>query len=240
MKRAGCLLGVAILLYSCSRFSRPELDPDSEAFYSTARLIMSKEESRIFTHLPDRQAREEFIQEFWEKRDPDPDTEENEFRQEFNRRVEYADQRFLEGIPGWKTDRGRIYIYFGEPDEIDRYPALNRADVKGIQIWYYYHYEFALRFVDDKGTGTYRFDPYYGIAGNFFEAVRKVKLGMLPRPDQGFRDRYADFKAVFSQRDQAVTVTFPLELSSGAYFLDITITGSGLVRTRKIFEFSVK
>ena len=180
MKRAGCLLGVVILLYSCSRFSRPELDPDSEAFYSTARLIMSKEESRIFTHLPDRQAREEFIQEFWEKRDPDPDTEENEFRQEFDRRVEYADQRFLEGIPGWKTDRGRIYRYFGEPDEIDRYPVLNRADVKGIQIWYYYHYEFALRFVDrrDRGRASQRGTESHG-------RVRIAGFGQLSDLDAG-------------------------------------------------------
>ena len=82
------LLIVVVALSGCSSGPRIKLDPESRLFFETARLVMTKEESRIFTHLPDKPARDEFIQEFWEKRDPDLDTEENEFQQEFYRRVQ--------------------------------------------------------------------------------------------------------------------------------------------------------
>jgi len=194
---------------ACSLSPRPALDPDSRDFYETARLVMTKEESRIFTHLPDAASRQEFIRDFWDKRDPDPDTEVNEFKREFDRRVEYASERFREGIPGWKTDRGRIYVYFGEPDKIDRYPVLDQPDVKGIQIWYYYTLQFAIRFVDRTGTGTYTFDPYYGIAGDFFQAVERVKLGMLPGLDQRFQNRYIDFEAEYDPSADMVRIVIP-------------------------------
>ena len=67
--------------------------------------------------------REQFIEQFWLRRDPTPDTEENEFKEEHYRRIAYANEHFASGIPGWKTDRGRIYITFGPPDEIEAHSS---------------------------------------------------------------------------------------------------------------------
>jgi len=66
--------------------------------------------------------REQFIEQFWLRRDPTPDTVENEFKEEHYRRIAYANERYASGIPGWKTDRGRIYITYGPPDEIESHP----------------------------------------------------------------------------------------------------------------------
>ena len=63
--------------------------------------------------------REQFIEAFWQRRDPTPDTVENEFKEEHYRRIAYANERFSSGIPGWRTDRGRIYIMWGKPDQLE-------------------------------------------------------------------------------------------------------------------------
>ncbi len=126
---------VALILMSCGISGKVALDPESRNFYETARLIMTKEEKDIFNHLPDRESRQEFIRDFWAKRDPDSDTEENEFKEEFYGRIEYANRYFREGIPGWKTDRGRIFIYLGPPDKIDQRLFINNPSVKGL-IWF--------------------------------------------------------------------------------------------------------
>jgi GWxTD domain-containing protein len=81
--------------------------------------IITDEERKAFKRLSTDDERENFIESFWLRRDPTPDTEENEFKEEHYRRIAYANERFASGIPGWKTDRGRIYIVYGPPDEID-------------------------------------------------------------------------------------------------------------------------
>ncbi len=81
--------------------------------------IITDEERKAFKRLSTDDERENFIEQFWLRRDPTPDTEENEFKEEHYRRIAYANERFASGIPGWKTDRGRIYIVYGPPDEID-------------------------------------------------------------------------------------------------------------------------
>ena len=85
--------------------------------------IISDEEKKAFKTLQTDEEREQFIEQFWLRRDPTPDTEENEFREEHYRRIAYANDRFASGIPGWKTDRGRIYIKYGPPDEIESHPS---------------------------------------------------------------------------------------------------------------------
>ena len=67
--------------------------------------------------------REQFIEQFWLRRDPTPDTVENEYKEEHYRRIAYANDHYASGIPGWKTDRGRIYIMYGPPDEIESHPS---------------------------------------------------------------------------------------------------------------------
>src|SRR5580658_9249310 len=81
--------------------------------------IITDEERKAFKRLSTSDEKEEFIEQFWLRRDPTPDTEENEYKEEHYRRIAYANERFASGIPGWKTDRGRIYIVYGPPDEID-------------------------------------------------------------------------------------------------------------------------
>jgi GWxTD domain-containing protein len=81
--------------------------------------IITDEERKAFKRLSTNDEKEEFIEQFWLRRDPTPDTEENEFKEEHYRRIAYANERFASGIPGWKTDRGRMYIMYGPPDEID-------------------------------------------------------------------------------------------------------------------------
>ena len=87
------------------------------------RWIISDEERATFKQLSNEEEREQFIEAFWQRRDPTPDTAENEFKDEHYRRIAYANEHFAAGIPGWKTDRGKIYIMYGPADEIESHPA---------------------------------------------------------------------------------------------------------------------
>ncbi len=84
--------------------------------------IISDQERAAFKQLSNDEERDNFIEAFWQRRDPTPDTEENEFKEEHYRRIAYANEHYAAGIPGWKTDRGRIYIMYGPPDEIECAP----------------------------------------------------------------------------------------------------------------------
>src|SRR5579864_2491135 len=85
--------------------------------------IITDEEKKSFKGLKTDDERENFIESFWLRRDPTPDTEENEFREEHYRRIAYANEHYASGIPGWKTDRGRVYIEYGAADEVESHPA---------------------------------------------------------------------------------------------------------------------
>ena len=87
------------------------------------RWIITDEEQKAFKMLSNDEERDQFIEAFWQRRDPTPDTVENEFKEEHYRRIAYANEHFAAGIPGWKTDRGRIYIMYGAPDEIEAHPS---------------------------------------------------------------------------------------------------------------------
>lgn len=87
------------------------------------RWIITDEEKSAFRQLSNDEERDNFIEAFWARRDPTPDTEENEFKEEHYRRIAYANEHFAAGIPGWKTDRGRIYIIYGPADEVDSHPS---------------------------------------------------------------------------------------------------------------------
>ena len=85
--------------------------------------IITDEERAAFKQLSNDEERDNFIEAFWQRRDPTPDTEENEFKEEHYQRIAYANEHFAAGVPGWRTDRGRIYIVFGKPDEIESHPS---------------------------------------------------------------------------------------------------------------------
>ena len=84
--------------------------------------IITDEERKAFKKFATDDEREKFIEEFWRRRDPDPDTDENEFKEEYYERIAYANEHFTSGVPGWKTDRGRIWIMYGKPDETETHP----------------------------------------------------------------------------------------------------------------------
>src|SRR5205823_2809102 len=85
--------------------------------------IITDEERGAFKQLSNDEERDSFIEAFWQRRDPTPDTVENEFKEEHYRRMAYANEHFPAGIPGWKTDRGKMYIMYGPPDEIESHPS---------------------------------------------------------------------------------------------------------------------
>ncbi|MGA9798291.1 MAG: GWxTD domain-containing protein [Terriglobales bacterium] len=87
------------------------------------RWIITDEEQKAFKLLSNDEERDQFIEAFWQRRDPTPDTVENEFKEEHYRRMEYANEHFAAGIPGWKSDRGRIYIMYGPADEVESHPS---------------------------------------------------------------------------------------------------------------------
>jgi GWxTD domain-containing protein len=135
--------------------------------------IISDEERKAFKKLATDDEREQFIGEFWRRRDPDPDTDENEFKEEYYERIAYANEHFASGIPGWKSDRGRIWIMYGKPDERETHPMggqYDRPSYEGggststypFETWFYRHLAgvgsgVEIEFVDPTGTGEYRF-----------------------------------------------------------------------------------
>jgi len=98
------------------KFYRKWLDED-------VRWIISDEEKSAFKQLSNDEERDAFIENFWLRRDPTPDTAENEYKEEHFRRIAYANEHFAAGVPGWRTDRGRIYIMYGKADEIESHPS---------------------------------------------------------------------------------------------------------------------
>jgi GWxTD domain-containing protein len=97
--------------------------------------------------------REQLFKDFWKKRDPTKDTEENELMDEYYRRVEYANEKFSTNRAGWESDRGRIYILYGEPTDIERHPF--EADSRPYEVWYYSSIARRFVFVDYTGFGDY-------------------------------------------------------------------------------------
>lgn len=198
-----------LIALSCTVYKTSQLDPQSLEFFSTARFIMTDEEKEIFTRLQDPKSREEFIQEFWEKRDPDPFTEENEAKHEFNNRVETVNHYFKEGTgPGWKTDRGRIYLLLGPPDKKIQQPFLDLPDMKARIIWAYYKYRMAIVFVDRNGTGDFRINNY---PVKLLMALEREKL--LFSIKQGEED--VDFQVEFNNDQQEITIHIP---ASGLFY----------------------
>jgi GWxTD domain-containing protein len=187
------VISSVILLAGCASRPKANLTPEEEDFLSKVRYIISGKERKIFLELPASE-REKFIQEFWEKRDPDPTTEENEYKEEYFARIDEANRLFSrEGRPGWLTDRGQIYILFGPPTEIKRqtggYMDSNRTIYRDAIIWYYQN--FPVIFVDRRGNGEFELtyldlEHLDMIAGAISRLEEKEKK--RASPDQVFFD----------------------------------------------------
>src|SRR5947207_3034125 len=134
--------------------------------------IITDEERKAFKALKTDEERDQFIEQFWLRRDPDPDTPENEYKDHYFERIQYANEKFSSGIPGWRPDRGRIYMMFGKPDELESHPsggAYERPSWEGggststfpFETWRYRYLEgigsdIEIEFVDPSGSGEYR------------------------------------------------------------------------------------
>ncbi|HSR68042.1 MAG TPA: GWxTD domain-containing protein [Acidobacteriota bacterium] len=134
--------------------------------------IITQAERDVFEKLVTDEERDQFIEQFWRRRDPDMRTPNNEFKEEHYRRVAYANERFASGVPGWKTDRGRIYIIHGEPVEIEKHysgESYQRPSHEGggftsvvpFEIWRYHYIEglgpdVEIEFVDPTRTREFR------------------------------------------------------------------------------------
>lgn len=202
----GFWAGIALVLLSPACFAAPAQNARKEAVKKELKshyrewlerdvvYIISPEERDVFLRLATDEERERFIEQFWARRDPDPSTRDNEFREEHYRRIQYANEHFHAGIPGWRTDRGRIYIAFGPPDRIETHPVggqyLRPAHEGGGQTstypferWEYRHIEgigddIEIEFVDVSG-------------GNLFELTTDPfkKDELLRVPGMGLTDR---------------------------------------------------
>jgi GWxTD domain-containing protein len=160
--------------YAAQKALRQELKGTYKTWLSQeVTYIISDEERKAFLNLSNDEERDAFIENFWLRRNPNPDSPENEFREEHYRRIAYANEHFAAGKPGWKTDRGRIYISWGAPDNIDSHPSggtYERTPEEGggttstfpFETWHYRYLEgvgenIDLEFVDTCQCGDYHF-----------------------------------------------------------------------------------
>jgi GWxTD domain-containing protein len=139
-----------------SQAARAESSP-YEQWRSEVAYIINKEELAAFQKLTTNEERDKFIEQFWERRNPNPGSPHNEFKEEFYRRIAYANAHYASTLPGWKTDRGRIYIMYGPPDQIESRRAQTPhpteewlyREIKGVGS------NVIMRFVDLTGKGDY-------------------------------------------------------------------------------------
>src|SRR5258708_4734601 len=190
--RVSILLGLVILApHAFAQKPAPNSDPQTKprkikeepdkAFTDWIRdvdPILTADELNAWKKLRTNAEREQFIADVWHRRDPDPDTEENEYREAYYERLAYVNEHFSSGTPGYKTDRGRIYLKYGKPDDVESHPAggsYTLASYEGngststypFEVWWYRNLpgrsDVEVEFVDPTGTGEYR------IARNPFE-----------------------------------------------------------------------
>ena len=144
--------------------------------------IITDEERSAFLQLQTNEEREQFIEAFWQRRDPTPDTVENEFKEEHYRRIAYANEHFASGIPGWKTDRGRIYVIWGKPDELESPKTITPPQVElaaraakeipklNIEAWDEHHQKLVTQLLNAKTV-----DPFL----RYFLVLRTMKYASL-------------------------------------------------------------
>ena len=170
-------LGICLLIQSCSNYNRARnLDASSKEFYTLVKYIITPQEKKIFLNLPPDE-RPAFIEEFWAKRDPDPETEVNEYKEDYFGRIEEANQLFRQGsTPGWLQERGRVYITLGAPDHRQQYPTGVTFYGFPTEVWYYGW--FPVIFVDENWTGNYRLDP---LSAQHINEINRAQINLRPK-----------------------------------------------------------
>jgi len=255
-KRTIWIVLVGIILLAPQVFAQPEQDPQNKPrkvksepdkafkqWLEEAGPILTDQERRGWDKLQTNEEREQFIATFWRLRDPDPDTEENEYREAYYERLAYVNEHFASGIPGYKTDRGKIYLKYGKPDETESHPSggsYQMAPYEGgdatstypFERWWYRHLpnrtDVEIEFIDPSGTGEYR------IARNPFEKIATLHVpgGVnIPGVNQadviaaanGFGNPFSprandsqwDWMDIITLRDKAPPVNFDRLIETG-------------------------
>jgi GWxTD domain-containing protein len=187
-------------LGSCAmRQQIKSLNPEHREFYSKVRYIITGQEKKIFLNLPQSE-RNEFIEEFWKKRDPDPSTEENEFKEQYFSRIEEANNLFKGGgTPGWLQDRGRVYILLGPPFERYTYPRGSSFYGKPEEIWYYGFYPIV--FVDTDWNGDYELTP---LGAQHLAQINRAQMDEKPSIER--KNVIFDFKTKILKTDEGEVV----------------------------------
>ncbi len=229
MKKAGFILFLflffSIFLILNSKENREEIPQkylkwlNEEVVY-----IISSQEREVFLSLKTDDERDNFIKILWKRRDPTPETEYNEFREEHYRRIEYANKNFFEGMPGWRTDRGRIYIMFGPPDFIQTNPGGLRGFLFGpkadtaefpSEVWTYRYLpgiktrsqNIEFIFVNYYNSGAYKLTTSPSLANalrNISTDARFVGYNDDPRPKEGVPRNISDLEAQKISQDKVI------------------------------------
>lgn len=204
----GAVVILTLLLgtIACTSAARANLDPESEAFLSSVRYIITKDEKKDFLNLPPSE-RPAFIEGFWKRRDPDPETEINEYRDMYYQRIAEANSIFRDGLgEGWLQDRGRIYILLGPPDTRQQYPRGYRMGDYPTEVWMYGFY--SIVFVDQDWSGN--FELVKGGAYNLAQ-IMKTQMAWKPRfsRDKVVFDTSGDIELLREGDSQRILVKIP-------------------------------
>jgi GWxTD domain-containing protein len=172
------LMAFAILVYSCATLRlEKRLDPESKEFYSKVRYCITPQEKKASLNLSPSE-RKLFIEDFWNKRDPDPETPVNEFKEQYFHRIEEANHLFTEGgTRGWLQDRGRIWITLGPPDHRETYPRGQSLYGKPVEIWHYGF--FPIVFIDQAWNGNYELEP---LSAQQLAIINQTQMNWKPNP----------------------------------------------------------
>jgi GWxTD domain-containing protein len=186
-KELGLLLLSLTLLYACSSAQlEKNLNSEEKEFLSYVRYIITREERKAFLRLPPSE-RKAFIEEFWKRRDPNPETEVNEYKGEFFKRIEEAKHLFG-GTSGWLQDRGRIYVLFGPPHQREVYPRGIGFYDPPSEIWYYGFYR--LVFIDYGWNGNYKLEPQ---SAQLIAQINIAQIELRPRIETKKESVFFDF-----------------------------------------------
>ncbi|MCP4214885.1 MAG: GWxTD domain-containing protein [bacterium] len=200
IKCIGLLVLLAFLLPGTSlQAKRKKLSPDMQEFYNYTRHIFTKNEKKIFLNLPNREKRLEFVKHFWKIRDPNPYSEGNEFKEEMEDRYEYVRKYLKEGpVPGYKTDRGRIYILLGKPWQTGtEYP---NAPPFSIIYWYYEDSDIFVRFIDSKGHGVHDMD-LFNISMKLLNVLEKRQNYIFNKAASQFETKKLSFNVQYDNAE---------------------------------------
>jgi len=214
-------LFLALFALAVPTAAAAKLDPDSEEFFRMARHFMTRDEEKAFRNLASPELRREFIDAFWEIRDPSPGSEENEFRAELEERFEFVNRYLREANrPGWDTARGMVYMVLGPPSIMNAgttpYPSgspmsqLSDMEAgKGVIVWPYQNLNFYVIFIDRQGYGVYELDMQR-TAPRLLDLLKSAKTRFI-HGDKGAEERILEFTARIEPERGLVLISIPVK-----------------------------